>query len=225
MPSPAPSLLRAGPAFYTGRVKSKNHLPAVDAYIAESQPFAQPILTHLRKLVHQAVPDAEEAIKWRMPFFLKGGVFLANMAAFKGHCAFGIWGEEIAAKLKEEGRYSKEAMGMLGKITALADLPGDEQLLAYLRAGAEVISSGKRTKSYSRPKPSAKPELPAPAELSAALKKNKAAQKKFDAFSPSHRREYIEWIVEAKRDETRAKRVAQAIEWLAKGKHRNWKYE
>jgi uncharacterized protein YdeI (YjbR/CyaY-like superfamily) len=206
-------------------VKTTNHLPEVDAYIAKGKPFAQPILKHLRALVHKAVPEVEEAIKWQMPFFLKGGVFLANMAAFKSHCSLGLWGEEITAKLKADGWHSKEAMGKLGKITSLADLPGDEELLTYLRAAAEVIASGIRTKSYVRPKSAPKPEAAVPAELAAALKKNKAAQKNFHAFSPGHRREYIEWIAEGKREETKAKRVVQAIEWLAEGKHRNWKYE
>jgi uncharacterized protein YdeI (YjbR/CyaY-like superfamily) len=206
-------------------VKSLKRLPAVDAYIARRQSFAQPILKHLRELVHQAVPDVEEAIKWQMPFFLKDGVFLANMAAFKAHCAFGLWGEEMTAKLKADGWHSKEAMGKLGKITSLADLPRDEALVGYLRAAAEVIANGMRTKSYSRPMSAPKPEAATPPELAAAMKKNKAAQKNFDSFAPGHRREYIEWIVEAKREETKAKRVAQAIEWLAEGKHRNWKYE
>ena len=206
-------------------MKNVKHQPRVDAYIAKRQPFAQPILKHLRALVHRAVPEVEEAIKWQMPFFLKDGVFLANMAAFKAHCVFGLWGEEVTAKLKADGWHSKEAMGKLGKITSLADLPSDDALLSYLRAGAEVIASGTRTKSFSRPKPAPKPEAAVPAELAAALKKNKAAQKAFDAFSPSHRREYIEWIAEAKREETRAKRVGQAIEWIAEGKSRNWKYE
>jgi uncharacterized protein YdeI (YjbR/CyaY-like superfamily) len=206
-------------------MKAKNMRPEVDAYIAKSQPFAQPILKHLRELVHRAVPGVKEEIKWRMPFFLKDGVFLANMAAFKSHCAFGIWGEEIKAKLKAEGWESKEAMGALGKITSLEDLPSDEVLEAYLRAGGEAIASGTRTKSFSRPKAEAKPEAAVPVELAAALKRNKAAQKNFDAFAPGHRREYIEWIVEAKLVETKVKRVKQAIEWIAEGKHRNWKYE
>jgi uncharacterized protein YdeI (YjbR/CyaY-like superfamily) len=206
-------------------VKSKNHLPAVDAYITKSPAYAQPILTHMRKLVHQAVPDIEEAMKWNMPFFLKGGLFLANMAAFKAHCTFGLWGNEIAAKLRADGVYSEKAMGTLGKITSMDDLPDDKELLNYLKAAAALVAEGKRTKSYERPKRGAKPEPKVPAELAAALKKNKAAQKAFDAFPPSHRREYIEWIAEAKREETRTKRVAQAVEWIAEGKSRNWKYE
>ena len=63
-----------------------------------------------------------------------------------------------------------------------------------------------------------------PPDLAAALKKNAQARATFDGFSPSHKKEYIEWIVEAKRDETRQRRLSQAIEMLAEGKTRNWKY-
>jgi uncharacterized protein YdeI (YjbR/CyaY-like superfamily) len=171
------------------------------------------------------VPEVEETVKWNMPFFIKDGIFLANMAAFKSHCSFGIWGAEVKAKLKAQGLYSKDAMGTLGRITSPTDLPGDKDLIAYLRAGAAVIADGTRTKSYTRPKAAAKPESSLPADFAAALKKNKQAKMNFDAFAPGHRREYIDWITEAKREATRTARLAQAIAWLTEGKHRNWKYE
>lgn len=198
--------------------------PLVDAYIAKAAPFAQPILTHVRELVHKAVPGVEEAIKWSHPFFMYGGIILGNMAAFKQHCAVGFWDKKVAGTLGASGK-SNEAMGTFGRVETLDDLPSDKELIAYFKQAAAAIDAGTRTKSYTRPQRVAKAEAAVPVELVAALKKNKAAQKSFDAFAPSNRREYIDWIADAKRDETRAKRVAQTVAWLVEGKRRNWKYE
>jgi uncharacterized protein YdeI (YjbR/CyaY-like superfamily) len=200
--------------------------PRVDAYIEKAAPFAQPVLTHLRTLMHQACPRATESVKWGMPFFVQRGIILANMAAFKQHCAFGFWGSEMKKVLAEDGLDASEAMGTLGRITGLKDLPPDKSLLAYMRRAAELVESGQRQKSIERPrKPTKKKAVAVPPELRAALSKNKLAGKAFAAFSPSCREEYSTWIAEAKRDETREKRVLQAVEWIAKGKSRYWKYQ
>jgi uncharacterized protein YdeI (YjbR/CyaY-like superfamily) len=206
-------------------VSDQEFNPRVDAYIAKAQPFAQPILSHLRELAHKACPDVEETIKWSMPFFQLNGVILGNLAAFKQHCSVGFWGPEMAAVLREDGVMSEDGMGVLGKITSLKDLPSDKKLLGYFRQAAALIASGERTKSIVRPKKTAKPAPEIPAELTAALKKNKAAAKVFADFSPSCKRDYAEWISEAKRVETKEKRLAQAVEWIAEGKPRHWKYQ
>jgi hypothetical protein len=197
----------------------------VDAYIAKAAPFAQPILWHVRELVHKAAPGVEEVIKWSRPFFMYRGIILGNMSAFKAHCSFGLWDGKLIAKMRADGVVSDEGMGTFGRLETLKDLPDDKKLLAYIKQATAAIDDGTRTKNYTRPPRAAKPELEVPADLAAALKKNKAAQKAFDAFAPSHRREYIAWITEAKRDETRASRVTQTVDWLAEGKRRNWKYE
>lgn len=197
----------------------------VDAYIEKAAPFAQPVLTHLRKLMHQACPRATESVKWGMPFFVQQGVILCHMAAFKRHCAFGFWGPEMKKVLKRDGLHSSDAMGVLGRIAKLKDLPPDKELLAYMRHAADLVENGDRTKSIERPKKKAQRPLRIPSELTDALKKNKLATKAFAEFSPSCRREYADWIAEAKRPETKAKRVEQAVDWIAKGKARNWKYE
>jgi uncharacterized protein YdeI (YjbR/CyaY-like superfamily) len=206
-------------------VKKQEFNPKVDAYIAKSQPFAQPILTHIRELAHKACPDVEEEIKWSMPFFALRGVILGHMAAFKQHCAVGLWGPEMNAILNEAGLHSENGMGSLGKITTLKDLPPDKQMLGYYRHAAELILSGQRTKSLERTPKSVKPAPEIPPELAAALKKNKTAAKVFAGFSVSCKREYVDWIADAKRPETREKRIATAIEWIAEGKLRNWKYQ
>lgn len=190
--------------------------PRIDAKIAEAAPFAQPILSHLRALVHATFPDVEETIKWGMPHFMVAGKNLAGMAAFKAHCAFVIHGD---------GRQG-DAMGQFGKIAALSDLPSDDVLAEkLLEARGRIENEGTALKKKAGSARQAKPELPVPPEFAAALAANPAAKSAFDSFAPSHRREYIEWINEAKREETRDKRIAQAIEWLAEGKKRNWKYE
>ena len=200
-------------------------LPAVDLYIAKSQEFAQPILHHLRELVHEAAPGVTEEMKWSRPFFIYHVIILGNISAFKQHCSFGLWGSEVAEVLRADGVASSDAMGTFGRITSLEGLPPRKKLLAYIKNAAKLIDEGTRTKSLVRQPRVAKPEVEVPAALSAALKKHKAVGKLFDAMSPSCRREYIEWIADAKREETRDKRIATTIEWVAEGKSRNWKYE
>jgi uncharacterized protein YdeI (YjbR/CyaY-like superfamily) len=205
------------------KAKHTARIAPVDAYIAKAAPFAQPILEHLREAVHEAAPGIEETIKWSRPFFLYRGIILGNISAFKQHCSFGLWGSEIAQALRADGVASSEGMGTFGKITSLSDLPTPKKLVAYIRNAAKSIDDGARTRSIARPKV-AKAEFFVADALVAALKKNTAAAAKFNAMSPSCQREYSEWISDAKRDDTRAKRLATALEWIAEGKHRHWKY-
>jgi len=199
----------------------------VDAYIATSAAFAQPVLNHLRGLVHKACPDAVEEMKWSRPFFLHGGVILCNISAFKEHCSFGFWGAEMGSVLKADGVVQEGGMGSLGRVTSVKDLPADKAMLGYIRQAAKFIDAGlgdNRITVARRVVKAPKTAVETPAEFAAALKKNKAAGKVFGAFSPSCKREYVEWIVDAKREETRERRIAQAVEWIAEGKQRNWKY-
>ncbi len=192
--------------------------PRIDAYIEKAQPFAQPILAHVRALVHKAVPDAEETIKWSMPHFVVNGKNLAGMAAFKAHASFGIWhGLEPGAHAEKEG------MGSFGKLTSTDDLPDEKELIQRLQKGAELIRSGAKA-GTPKPKKAPKPMPTTPEDLQAALDQNAAAGAVWANFAPSHKREYIDWITEAKREDTRTKRLTQAIEWIAEGKQRNWKY-
>ena len=202
----------------------------IDLYISKAKPFAQPILIHLRELVHKACPNVEETIKWSRPFFEYKGVILGNMSAFNEHCSFGFWGEEIAAVLREANVIQDGGMGSLGRITSIKDLPPNKQMLELLKQATAFIDNGQytspisaRNKVVKAPKPPIEEEMPP--ELTKALKANKKASAVFAAFSPSCKREYTEWIAEAKRPETRDKRIAQAIEWIAEGKQRNWKYQ
>ncbi|RPD39376.1 YdeI/OmpD-associated family protein [Chitinophaga barathri] len=193
----------------------------LDAFIAKAAPFARPILEHLRNLVYKACPHATEAMKWGMPFFITHGDNLCNMAAFKQHCAFGFWkGSLLEDKegILETGE--KNAMGSLGRITSLEDLPSDKILIAYLKEADKLNKQGIKVAKAAAPKK----ELVVPEELLAALKKNKTALKVWDAWSYSHKKEYSEWIAEAKTDATREKRVAKAVEQIAEAKDRNWKY-
>ena len=191
--------------------------PRIDAYIAQAAPFARPILEKLRELVHRGCPEVVETIKWSAPAFDHHGP-LAGMAAFKAHCAFGFWKGKLVFESEKEG----EAMGSYGRLASLADLPPDRVVVGHVRKAAELNEGGVRLE---RPKKHPKPEIPVPPELASALKKNARARATWEGFAPSHRREYLEWIVEAKRDDTRAQRLATTVEWLAEGKSRNWKYE
>lgn len=188
--------------------------PRIDAYIAKAAPFAQPVLVHLRALVRRALPEAEETIKWGMPHFTLGGKNVCGMSAFKAHCAFVIHGD---------GRQGG-AMGQYGKITAIGDLPAEADLVAALHAARDRVATlGSAVKRPAVRKP--RPEISMPPEFGAALAAVPAAQAAFDGFPPGARRDYLEWITGAKADATRDKRIAQAVEWIAAGRKRNWKYE
>jgi uncharacterized protein YdeI (YjbR/CyaY-like superfamily) len=192
--------------------------PRVDAYIEKSADFAKPILRHVRQLVHAAVPEVEETMKWSFPHFTYKGM-LCSMASFKEHCAINFWKGSLV--LGDAAR-SDEAMGQLGQVTSLADLPPDASLTGYLRTAARLNDEGVKVE---RPKREPRGEAEVPPELAVALTDRPEAKAAFDGFPPSHRREYVEWITEAKSDATRQKRIAQAVEWIAEGKSRNWKYE
>ena len=191
--------------------------PRVDEYIAKAPAFAKPILVEIRERVHAACPDVEETIKWRQPSFEYKGL-MCGMAAFKEHCVFGYWKAPLVLGAAAEGA---NAMGYRDKITSVADLPSKSAFRAHVRKAMEMNEAGI---TLERPVKERKPEIVVPAGLAAAVKKNKKAQATFDQFSPSHRREYIEWVTEAKTDATRANRLQQTVEWLAEGKPRNWKY-
>jgi len=191
----------------------------VDAYIAKSPDFAKPILTHIRDAVHAACPDVVETIKWGMPAFDYQGP-MCGMAAFKAHTTFGFWKSSLV--FEKNDPYVKDATGMsaFGKMTSTRDLPPRTALIGYIKKAAALNEAGVKVERKRTPRP----PLPVPPALAAALKKNKQAKAAFDAFPPSHRREYNEWIGDAKTDETRTERVARALQWIAEGKSRNWKY-
>lgn len=190
--------------------------PRIDSYIAKAAPFAQPILTHLRALTHKAVPDLTETLKWSMPHFVYKGKNLAGFAAFKAHASFWVVGEGREGEDRKSG-----GMGSMGKIASLADLPGDDELSAWIRQGKARIDAGKPA-AASRPAKPPKAGIPMPEDFAAAL--DTGARATFDAFPPSARRDYLEWVTEAKRAGTRASRIAQAAEWIGDGKRRHWKY-
>jgi len=182
--------------------------PRVDAYIAKAPDFAKPILSHIREKVHEAVPDIVETIKWSVPHFEYKGP-LCGVAAFKSHVRFGLWREAM------EG-----GSGAIERIGSMKDLPADRKLVGLIRKAAELNESGVKIERKAKPKP----PLKVPTYFTTALRKNKKALVAFEAFPPSHKREYVEWITEAKTDETRQRRLDTAVQWIAEGKQRNWKY-
>jgi|SRR5579864_299448 len=191
----------------------------IDTYIAKSAHFARPILEHLREVVHSACPDAEETMKWSHPRFIYKGM-LCSMASFKEHCAFGFWKGSLI--LNDAKADDEKAMGQFGRITKLSELPSKKVLTSYIKRAMKLNDEG--VKAPSRTKPKLARELVVPEELTTALRKNAKAKATFEKFSPSHKREYVEWITEAKTEATRNRRLETAIEWMAEGKSRHWKY-
>jgi uncharacterized protein YdeI (YjbR/CyaY-like superfamily) len=202
---------------------TKNEASAkIDAYIAKSQPFALPILQTLREGIHAALPEVEEAVKWGMPTFLYKGKILCNMAAFKAHATFGFWHGELVTGGTDT---RMTAMGDLGKITSTKQLPDAATMAAWIAKARLLIDDGVKPPHAEGRGKHPKPELAMVPAFQSALDANAEAKATYDGFAPSCRREYLDWIADAKRDETRDKRIAQAIEWMAEGKKRNWKYE
>lgn len=196
----------------------------IDTYIAKSADFAKPILLHIRELVHKTCPDVEEKIKWGMPFFDYKGEMLCHMASFKQHAVMSFW---KASLMKDpalmENAKSETAMGHLGRITSLKDMPSDKKITSWIKEAMELNDKG--IKLPSKAKPADKKELVVPDYFLKALAKNKKAKQVFENFPYSHKKEYVNWIIEAKTEDTRNKRIETALEWLAEGKSRLWKYE
>jgi len=190
----------------------------IDAYITKAAPFAQPILRHLREVVHAACPDVVETVKWSMPAFEYKGPF-CGMGAFKQHAVFGFWKHDLV--VGDDGK-AREAMGSFGCLKSLADLPPKKALVGYIRKAAKLNDEGVKAP---RRKTVPKKAVPMHPELKTALARSSKARATFDAFPPGCQREYLSWVAEAKGDDTRARRIAQAVEWMAAGKRRNWKYE
>ncbi|MGZ8335335.1 MAG: YdeI/OmpD-associated family protein [Allosphingosinicella sp.] len=191
--------------------------PRIDAYIDRQADFAKPILQHLRETVHTACPECEEAVKWSSPHFMYKGEMLAGMAAFKQHATFGFWRGSLVVG---EGNEQMSGMGQFGRLASIEDLPPRAELEALVRKAMRLTDEGvKPPRDKHRKEP-----FTVPQDMRAALGANAAAAATFDGFPESAQREYVEWVTESKRDETRTKRLAQAIEWLAEGKRRNWKY-
>lgn len=192
--------------------------PRIDDYIAKAQPFAQEILTRVRDRVHMALPDVQEDIKWRMPAYLVGGKLVLITAAFKEHVALNFWrGQELESRHDTVG-----AMGQFGKIRSLGELPRDAELDRLIREAAQLAQAGPAPR---KPKREPRRSAEMHPEFAAALDAAPVAKATFDSLPPGQRREYVDWIAEAKQDATRQKRIATAVEWLSEGKRRNWKYE
>jgi hypothetical protein len=196
----------------------------VDAYIAKSAEFARPILTHLRELVHRAVPEYEEGIKWSFVHFGYKGMF-CSMAAFKGHCTFGFWKTgPVAERIRELPKMGAEAMGQFGRIMSLGDLPSDAVMVKILKVAARLNDEGVKNPARKVTAPKDR-VLTVPAYFKKAVNANTRAKATFAAFPYSCKKEYVAWVTEAKTETTRDKRLATTVEWLAQGKRRNWKYE
>ena len=196
--------------------------PRVDAYIKKSAGFARPILTHLRSVVHAGCPDVEETLKWGFPHFMHKGI-LCSMAAFKGHCAFGFWKESLLADMQPiRTAVGDQAMGQFGRITALIDLPDERTLTRLVSEAATLNDRGIKVPRRARPKKP--PALRVPDWFMSALRRNRRALATFEGFNYSRKKDYVEWVTEARRDLTRTSRLETALAWMAEGKERHWKY-
>ena len=197
-----------------------NRNKLIDEYIEKAAPFAKPILSHIRELIHEAWPEIEETIKWKVPVYEYKGIVCAT-GAFKTHCAFNFF----KAKLMKDpyhvfSEQFSDAAGQFGKLLTVSDLPSDSILREYIQEAAKLNTD--KIKGPAKKKEDADHLIPN--DLSIALKNNPIAQKQFETMSLGYKKEYIDWLLDAKMDATRQKRLETAIEWIAEGKPRNWKY-
>lgn len=200
----------------------EKHSAKVDEYIEKSPDFAKPILDYLREIIHEACPDAEEAIKWKFPTFMYKGKILCSITAFKQYCSLGFWLHQEMKTLQEiETNTEKSSMFSLGKITRLEDLPSQPQLKRAIKEAMELTDMGVMMKKA----PPSRIEMEIPDYFQSALNAQPKAKEIFEKASPSFRKEYIAWLTEAKTEATRNKRLEQSLEWIAEGKGRNWKYQ
>ena len=197
----------------------------IDAYIAHARPFARPILKHIRKLVHRGCPGVEETMKWSFPHFDYKGQMMCAMAGFKEHCTFGFWKGKLIRDpkgyLQRRSTDGGEAMGHMGRITGVKDLPPDKVFIGFIRQAMKLNDKGITVPKKPQPKPT---QLAIPGYFLKAVRKNTKAYKYFESLSYSHKKEYVQWVTEAKTVETREKRLKTSVEWMSKGKVRNWKY-
>ncbi|AWI26984.1 YdeI/OmpD-associated family protein [Flavobacterium pallidum] len=198
--------------------------PRIDEYIDKAQPFAQPILEHLRALVHKANPDVTETIKWGFASFDYKGPYV-TMASFKQHAVFGFWKSSLLQDphgyLGENSNNGGEAMGNLGRITSLEDLPPNAVIIDFIRQAKKLNDDAIKVPAKPKAAPTA---IAVPDYFTKALKNNPAAFEIFENWPAGKRKEYILWITEAKTEKTRNERMATAVEWISEGKIRNWKY-
>jgi uncharacterized protein YdeI (YjbR/CyaY-like superfamily) len=146
-----------------------------------------------------------------VPAYVDERGILCMTAAFKQHCAWVFWTGRKPATVEAT---------QLRRITSVKDLPSPRELVAVVK-GAATRPAPSKEKTVKR----AAAPVKLPAYFLAALRRNPKAREAFDAFPPSHRREYIDWIDSAKTDDTRQRRLTTALAWIASGKSRNWKYE
>lgn len=201
-------------------MKNKNVL--IDNYISKSSEFAKPVLNHVRVLIHKVCPEVEEKMKWSFPHFDYKGEMMCSMAAFKNHCAVSFWKASLMEKSQKLLEVkNRTAMGNLGRIMSMDDLPSDKIMISIIKEAMKLNDEGIK---LSKPKSLKKPDVKVPEYFQKKLLKNPKAKQTFESFSPSHKREYVEWIIDAKTEATREKRIASAIEMINEGKQKNWKY-
>jgi uncharacterized protein YdeI (YjbR/CyaY-like superfamily) len=196
----------------------------VDAYIASSAEFARPILAYLREVVHAACPEVEEDMKWSFPHFMYKGM-LCSMASFKAHCAFGFWKGSLVFDAAKPAANEDSAMGQLGRITKLADLPSRRALTRFIRKAVDLNDAGIKAAQRAKPRAVRRATIRVPSDLASAMARNARARAAYEGFTYSHKKEYVQWIAEAKRPQTRSRRVDTAVRQMAEGKPLHWKYQ
>jgi hypothetical protein len=206
---------------------SHDHNAQVTAYAAAMPAYAQPIFAHLRALIHTTCPDTDEAIKWSIPHFERDGDYLCIFAASPGHASFTFYKQQLMSDPRLRDNLNLPAIKrFMGRLTSLSDLPDDATLAAMLQEAADLNARGVRLPDRA---PKTPPVIDMPSAVATAvataLAANPAAQAVWDAKSAAWRKDYLVWITAAKTDPTRDARIAEALDWIADGKARFWKYQ
>lgn len=183
----------------------------IDEYIAGKEAWARPFLTKLRQLVLTANPKMEQEWKWKAPAFTHHGI-VCLLWGFKAHVSLTF----SDGNLLDDPNQVFDDCGGNEHNRALKLRAGDtipeKQIVAWVKSACEINEKGLKPKAkQAAPKAKA---VTVSADFDKALKKNKAVKEFFDSLSPSCKRAYTEWVDEAKREETKLKRIAKGIEAL-----------
>lgn len=195
----------------------------VDAYIAKQQPFAKEICTRVRAIVHEAAPDITEDIKWGHVAFMHKGI-VCGLAAFKHHVVFHFWKASLLGGSHARRSTDDKTLEQLAKLKSVDELPSKSVIASLVKAAVKLNDGAVKVPKSPMAAKKTKAPLRTPPSLAKALARNAKAKSTYQGFSPSHKREYVEWICDAKSVETRDRRIEQALGWMSEGKPRNWKY-
>jgi hypothetical protein len=194
----------------------------INQYMAELPEWQRRMLVRLRQLIHEAAPEVEEAWRWDKPHFDNAGI-MVGLCAFKEHVA--VWFHK-GALLKDtkklfEATARTEEKGMRAYKLHEGDKINEAAFLDLVKQAVAVNDKGTKLREA---KPTKK-ALVVPEDLEQVLRKDPTAWANWEAFPVGHRRAYVEWVTDARQEETRKRRIAQSLEKIREGEQQEERHQ